>query len=889
MQTKTRLEVGGVRELFPYVVCRVCNLPFDELRTLRFSRSTALLSGLVSVESRLRQQQTALSCLLSDIVKRTEHRAGRGVLLSLRRSIFNGRLPKDEEWVKWLPPTTLEVVGAWQASLVQLSRLQREYESTYCVELAEKEHDVFRLAADEDFRRALAVSSPALFDALEHPRQGSATTARRQRVIRSLLRYLCRMAVRPTPFGRFVDVVGGAWQPDGAPISICSGAGVERRSIVRLNKALLHLFALRLIAARAFRVELPVEPNPTLRMESRDFVFSTVTPLGREIVRRTRISSIAGSVLSSIQTYRAANGHFPSYGTLWASLRATPSLQRSRIDLDEALQNLLQAGILQAHLGIPDQEEGWVDLLLEKLSAYEDAEVRTIADALREASWLAQCSAAASARDRRRLQRELAGTLSVLLTGPGSPADPSGDPTERAPTELPDNLLYEDSTRSSDVRLSAGRTAHALADLLDCVRRLSAMGAHRQRHAALRRRFERHYHAGIIPLVRFYNEVWLPSVMNGAADEPQDYDCRYSQARRLLTRRLQVLCNEADRDSEVVLQDTDIEVAVREAELERPARTPCSASVFLQFLADGRLVVPSGAHTIGFGKYFSRFLNLLDPSVTSTLRVRNASFSQGNLADICSDAHFNANLHPRLTEWDIVLSRLSDGDRSRQMLWNDLSVGRDERDPERLCVLRHDGGDVVVPVDLGFQNPGLRSPLYEMLSVLGPSVGGRIELPLPWTATQDSGPEGPLGSAILGRPRITYRGTVIIGRRTWFVPAAVMPTPDPGESDAQYFARVNRWRREDGIPAEALICPRWRRLQQMHDGREIDATPQFVDFESGLLMAVWKGILSSIQGADEAYLEIEELLPAYDDMVLCDGKRYVAQAIAQLDVDVPSA
>src|SRR5687767_3229229 len=130
MQTKTRPEGGlDVRGLFPYVVCRICNLPFDELRTLRFSRSAALLPGLASLESSLRQQQTALSSLLSVIVKETEHRAGRRVLLSLRRSIFNGRFPKDQEWVQWLPPPVLELVSSWRASLFELARLQRDYES----------------------------------------------------------------------------------------------------------------------------------------------------------------------------------------------------------------------------------------------------------------------------------------------------------------------------------------------------------------------------------------------------------------------------------------------------------------------------------------------------------------------------------------------------------------------------------------------------------------------------------------------------------------------------------------------------------------------------------------------------------------------------------------
>jgi thiopeptide-type bacteriocin biosynthesis protein len=84
--------------------------------------------------------------------------------------------------------------------------------------------EVRRLASDSHVRRALAVGSLSLLDALARERQRASRAARSRS---RLLRYLIRMATRPTPFGLFAGVAIGRWG-DRTDLRIGSGRFRQR-------------------------------------------------------------------------------------------------------------------------------------------------------------------------------------------------------------------------------------------------------------------------------------------------------------------------------------------------------------------------------------------------------------------------------------------------------------------------------------------------------------------------------------------------------------------------------------------------------------------------------------------------------------------------------------
>ncbi|MFD5552721.1 lantibiotic dehydratase [Streptomyces sp. NPDC127068] len=91
-----------------------------------------------------------------------------------------------------------------------------------------------RLYARPDVAEALAVASPSLARALERW-QRDADSARGRKVERSLLRYLARMAARPTPFGLFAGCSTGVTGAAGEPTELRLAPARQYRRHTRLD------------------------------------------------------------------------------------------------------------------------------------------------------------------------------------------------------------------------------------------------------------------------------------------------------------------------------------------------------------------------------------------------------------------------------------------------------------------------------------------------------------------------------------------------------------------------------------------------------------------------------------------------------------------------------
>ena len=111
------------------------------------------------------------------------------------------------------------------------------------------------LAGEEQVRRALAVGSVTLFDALTRT---SPEDGRRRDVDRSILRYLIRMSTRPTPFGLFAGVALGRWG-DRTDLQLASAPFRQR---TRPDMGWLMPLVIKLESIPAVRRRLRLVTNP---------------------------------------------------------------------------------------------------------------------------------------------------------------------------------------------------------------------------------------------------------------------------------------------------------------------------------------------------------------------------------------------------------------------------------------------------------------------------------------------------------------------------------------------------------------------------------------------------------------------------------------------------
>ncbi len=489
----------------------------------------------------------------------------------------------------------------------------------------------------------------------------------------------------------------------------------------------------------------------------------------------------------------------------------------------------------------------------------------------------------------------------------------------RMRTEIP---FFEDAGAESSLSIAPRRLQGAADSLTEYVGLTLRLAEPRSAMATMRRFFDSYYQGerNSVPLLEFYEDYYrehfkehlermhrsgrpLPqaaqpkegegeegaeeeeldqAVQEMAADEdPQeeeeqqegDYNLtnplkvelidQIQEANKALRKLLAERWRQSPEAEAIDLQSADLQEALKGVP---PLGGGCnSVSVFAQHLpgfnSDGTDGLVANTFLTGFGKYFSRFLSLFPASVEKDLYDENSRLSSQCLAEICGDAGFNANLHPPLLRWEISYPTGETGPSEIQLSTADLQVEPHPGDPDALLLRHLPSRKQVIPVDLGFLNPRMRPPLFQLLSRFTPPSSFSFPLPeAQATAAEEKdekdknseeeekgasdGQQQPQPVAMISyRPRITYRGCLVLARRRWQISADLYPRRAPGESEQDYFLKVNRWQHKHGFPQQAFV-----RVQPLpgpakpgpppkqtpvEDEKDEEASPQETDLQAG--------------------------------------------------------
>jgi hypothetical protein len=327
---------------------------------------------------------------------------------------------------------------------------------------------------------------------------------------------------------------------------------------------------------------------------------------------------------------------------------------------------------------------------------------------------------------------------------------------------------------------------------------------------------------------------------------------------------------------------------------------------------------------VGYGKYFSRFLHLLPEVVTETLKEHNQSLSAHRIAEICGDAHFNANLHPPLLDWEISYPTGESGPTENRIVTADLAVRRDQHDQHRLALWEVSSGRRIVPVDLGFLNPRMRPPLFQLLSRFTPACNISIRIPdsverqFQITSTGSTvrpTKAEPSIEKVIYRPRVILDEGIVIARRRWQIPSAFCPRKVTSMRQSEYFLQLQKWRRILKIPDEVFVrvqpVPAFnhtameKQAAQIEDAEKQPAEkipapggaivqpkrtklaskdlykPQYIDFCNPLLVELFQHLPSSMERYN---LLIEERLPSSNQLFQIGEERYSTEFVLQLNV-----
>lgn len=882
-------------------LCRVASLPISVIEPFRRANSLALAERLIDLEDTIRHVRDRLLPPLHLAVKEAPTGKLRSELLDLKRGVFNLRWPRHSAEA-WLTRSQSVCLDEYRSLWNEVEHTRTQYEHQFAID-SESAALALRAALDLDiFKKGLVLASPSLYQAATAYEQRGRSSRRAKKVELALLRYLTRTAMKTTPFGTFCTVVPGRMQKGTDSTGELSVAGDLRAtsSVVRLNKRLLRPLLRFLATNRNARQKLSVEVNP-LRWEVADAVRLLVLDGNRETFHRIRRTAVIEWLIDALPPGRS---------------RSLAEIQRDLSDFSNATENecekyvdrLLELGFLRFQLPETDQIIRWEDPVIDTFNSTAQEQASFVENCLRslrrDADAYAGSDVSARAELNSRMTRIRAALLDTLdMTSPRVEEEP---------------IVYEDMTAASEIVLPINEsTGSLLAELTSYLRHVQRLGWPRTMQATMRTYYDVKFaDAASVNLLTFYEDFFRDVFkqhfemqtrlrLNPHDDVASGYDLTNPLGTPLGRRIVQAQENLSNAVKSAWRSDpTAEEIRVPIATIERIAEVvptlpaQCrSQAVFAEWLPGvmPRIVLRKGATAAGYGKYFSRFVDMMPSWVTEELVTRNSNLTADCLAEVNGDAEFNANLHPPLVSAELVYLNAWGTRSDDVLLLQSIDVAPSEDDPYALKLMQVGSDRAILPVDLGFLNPRMRPALFQLLNLFSPVT--HYAFPLPEWLNEPLSP----GDHIIYRPRVVLGDHLVVGRRQWRIPAIQFPSRDASMSDSAYFLHVRRWRLTHGLPEEAYARialgstlpnsqrhPRNASPAEMSDDNSIAPEqvdhdrrkPQYVDFRSPMLVELFGAIPKGLRNYS---VIVEEALPSRSQTVLCGQGEHVTELVLEVD------
>ncbi|MBL6449547.1 lantibiotic dehydratase [Fulvivirga sp. 29W222] len=344
-------------------------------------------------------------------------------------------------------------------------------------------------------------------------------------------------------------------------------------------------------------------------------------------------------------------------------------------------------------------------------------------------------------------------------------------------------------------------------------------------------------------------------------------------------------------ENEIIVDQTPVQHANEKVGFIDTAGEANSYGSFLQFYyEEGKLKASVNSTFPGYGKMMSRFLHIFQHELTEEIRNRNVELCDGDSIFIedCDASYFNANLHPTLMPYEVWMPGGHNSlPADKQIPITDFCVMYNA-DAGELNLVHKATGKRAYVFDLGFQGHGGRSQLFQLLERFT-KAEYLFTQPLVNVVNQFNTPDEDKEKSaakykISVLPRIMYKDVLVLQRKSWLVPKALLPQRHPNDSDWQYFKNVNIWRKDNNIPDEVFVfvnTNRWGDEGMDEDAMKKltrdDYKPQYIDFTNPLLVHLLEKLIDRVP----ASMKIVEMLPNSKQMLKVDDSRFVSEFVVQ--------
>ncbi len=822
-------------ELFSGFVCRVGGNPTNQFNHLEAKKSLENIKKIKGSENKISALKEDISQLIFNEISNCNDQEIKNKLLKFRRKIYNLKyikiedldIVKDKNIIRKYEKLIKEV-EIKKASL-------NEYREVFNEEILKIRNRFKEYIKLQDFQKGLLISSDALFKTQGIYEKSNKVILNRkeEQIERGLLRYYSRMGMKATPFGTFCSIIPGE--------SIDSRNNLEttkfqmkfesqpddKESLVIINKGLYGSISDFLVKKKEIKKNLPVELNQTIVKKDDKLIYLT-SQQEKEIFQHLDNNEVLELFIEKLEKYDSV-----LFNELIKLVCGFEELEASEEEAEEYIDKLVEIGFLRFKFNIPEQLVDWVTPLVELLKGIEDPDAGKIKNLLIGLKKRIDEYVNANVKKREALLKEMDDEVKKTFE--------ELEIESQLKADLP---FYEDATSNSKLKINKEYLQSSFEIFSDFAEITRKSAYPRTDNISMRHFYDNHYKdTEEVPLLKFYEDYYREHYKEHLEkqrkiqskqqdDDLKDYDV--SNPFKLdVIKKIQNVSKELRKviiDKWLHDDKKDISISINEIkscykDVPVIIDTSNSASVFSQIIAPSfdeqkeKLFVPGGKYLLGYGKYFSRFLRLFSEELQDNLYNKNNSMSDELIAEISGDANFNANLHPPLVKYEISYPTSEVGLAEKQIKCDELIVVPAPEDSYTLRLKHKDSGKFVLPLDLGFLNPMMRPPLFQLISKFTPPSNYSIpipEYPIKEKEENNSKKNGEKRSEekqeivsknqkIVFRPRIILEDQIVISRRSWIIPKPLFPEIEKNESLADYFIGLTKWREENNIPDEVYV------------------------------------------------------------------------------------
>ncbi|MEJ3653464.1 lantibiotic dehydratase [Actinomycetes bacterium KLBMP 9759] len=838
------------------MMIRTAAVPVAALADLRYDKTWPSVARAAELDCWLRAEGRQLADELHAVIGGVTGPA-RGELVALRRAVYGQRRPSARAWNAevraHLTADLAERVSLW----VLRNQLHRDLMAELPI-TRQREDAVVTARLREHlrapaYRFGLAQGSPVLSEQLGKWLDDQGAPPQRQSVLR-LVKYLARAAAKTSPYSTFT-VSGLVPAAEGTGLLRTTGE-LRWTSAVELNIWLARRIVHALATSARFKGSLQIRPNPSLVRDDARYRFLSVADGAAVAGMRS------GPALEACLD-RAGDPAGCTVDELCAHLQELdgsldPAAVRHFVD------RVVEAGPLCLRMPFPDQVDGHLAALADWLAdagslTPQEREVMDGARALHAA--LAAYPALDDVRARERARAAVGARVAELLHRTGAP-----DP-EQVPRK---NVFHENAVFAEPPAGFAPQAWRPLADDLGTVRKLlCAVDPAVSIRAAVSDVFVDRYGEGgrtrWLDFYQYLNEAMangcavlsgpeLTSLRDGPTMAvPQAWwtlPYAREQAARIDTVTELIFSRASARGPTVMLTERELD--------ERLGfdAGPTDSMACYGHLADlGEPAVASDAPSgfvlngviSGYGRGLSKVHRTLCqagvadrfPEWRTTERVPGGEL----LVELDSLFGSNLNLRSRATRYELDYPLTTPGrDPADRIALSDVEVVH-EPGSGRLRLRAGSTGEWLRPMHGGLMATyWLPEPLRNLITLFGPThtlMHSAIPLFLPRGRDVMAG-------GIRPTPRIRI-GDVVLSRRSWVVPAPLVPRRNGGESDESFWVRLAGWHREHGLP-ERYYARSAELSSVTWDPTQKSRKPMFVDLASWQLVALLERIMGGPAG-----------------------------------------